>query len=364
MAAFGLLIIYHVGLVYAPWDWHVHSSHTYEPLRYAVLITNPWRLSLLFFVSGVALRFMSRRRAPPDVVKARLARLAPPFFFGVMVLVPPQSWIEAMDKGSWTQGLWPWWLSEFSPAGFADGIPLNHLWFVLYITVYSLIVIGLMAVPRLQARLESAFAWLFSGWRLWLAPMIYLAIVRQLLFSTFGLSNHLTTDWYNHASSFAIFLFGFQLALRDEVWADFERLRWLFLVTAICALPILISFEADPNAMNVNGGLLKNITFAVDQWATIGAVLGFASKHIRKADGPLLRYLTDAVFPCYLAHQTLLVIAVWILKPKQLPVGLEAFLLLAFTLGGSLLVYEIVRRIGPIRPLWGLKPFSEIKGQS
>ena len=37
MAAFGLLIIYHVGLVYAPWDWHVHSRHTYEPLRYAAL---------------------------------------------------------------------------------------------------------------------------------------------------------------------------------------------------------------------------------------------------------------------------------------------------------------------------------------
>jgi len=31
-----------------------------------------------------------------------------------------------------------------------------------------------------------------------------------------------------------------------------------------------------------------------DQWATIGAVVGFASRHIRHADGPLLRYLTDA----------------------------------------------------------------------
>ena len=108
------------------------------------------------------------------------------------------------------------------------------------------------------------------------------------------------------------------------------------------------------------GTEMKNITFAVDQWATIGAVLGFASAHIRNSDGPVLRYLTDAVFPCYLAHQTLLVIAVWLLKPMQLPVAMEASLFLVFTLGGSLLVYEIVRRLGPIRPLWGLKPLSQV----
>jgi surface polysaccharide O-acyltransferase-like enzyme len=85
-------------------------------------------------------------------------------------------------------------------------------------------------------------------------------------------------------------------------------------------------------------------------------VLGFASRHIRGAEGPVLRYLTDAVFPCYLAHQTILVIAAHHLKRLDLPAGTEAVLLVSITLGGSLLIYEIVRRIGPIRPLWGLKP--------
>jgi hypothetical protein len=36
VAAFGILILYHVGLVYAPWDWHVHSPHTFEWLRYEI----------------------------------------------------------------------------------------------------------------------------------------------------------------------------------------------------------------------------------------------------------------------------------------------------------------------------------------
>jgi len=52
--AFGLLILYHVGMYYVSWDWHVKSpfaSTTLEPL---MMLSSPWRLALLFFVSGCA----------------------------------------------------------------------------------------------------------------------------------------------------------------------------------------------------------------------------------------------------------------------------------------------------------------------
>ncbi|WP_304218448.1 acyltransferase [Phenylobacterium aquaticum] len=354
VAAFGLLILYHVGLYYAPWDWHVHSARSFEWLRYGALITNPWRLTLLFLVSGVALRFMSRRLSPLQVIRARAARLIPPFLFGVLVLVPPQSWIEAMDKFGWRQDFFAWWLAEFSPQGFADGIPLNHLWFVLYIGVYSLAAALLLVHPAVLRFAQKIFEVVLGGPRLLILPVAYLAFSRQSLFATYGLSNHLTTDWYNHAISFGVFLLGFTLALSDRTWADFERLRWPALITAALALPLLIALEANPGGMAFDG-LVQNSMFALDQWATICAVLGFASRHIRNADGPLLRYLTDAVFPCYLAHQTILVVAAHLAAPLALPVNVEAPLLATTTLGGSLLVYELVRRIGPIRPLWGLK---------
>ena len=45
VGAFGLLILYHVGLVYGVYGWHVHSVHTFEWMREAILITNPWRLN-------------------------------------------------------------------------------------------------------------------------------------------------------------------------------------------------------------------------------------------------------------------------------------------------------------------------------
>ena len=70
VGAFGLLILYHVGLVYGVYDWHIHSAHTFEWMREAILVTNPWRLTLLFLVSGAALRFMTFRRTPREVARA------------------------------------------------------------------------------------------------------------------------------------------------------------------------------------------------------------------------------------------------------------------------------------------------------
>ena len=353
IAAFGVLILYHVGLVYAPWDWHVRSPHTIEALGLAALVTNPWRLTLLFMVSGIALRFMVRKTPPAQAFRQRLERLVPPLLFGVLVLVPPQSWIEAMEKGSFSGDLWTWWLSEFSLAGLRDGVPLNHVWFVLYITVYSLAALVLARSSRLFDRLEAGLGRLLAGGRLLVVPIIYLALLRLLVFPWAGLTNHITDDPYNHAMSLGVFLTGFLLALREDVWTRFERMRWTSLAVAAISLPALIILS---QPVDQAPAAPANLVFAINQWATICAVLGFGSRLLRGADGPVLRYLTDAVFPCYLAHQTLLVIAAHILKPHGLPVGIEASLLVLITLGGSLAVYEVVRRIGVLRPLWGLRP--------
>lgn len=354
VGAFGLLILFHISLVYAPWDWHVHSTHTFAWLEEVTVVTGPWRLTLLFLVSGAALRFMSRRHTPGAVLRARMARLMPPLLFGILVLVPPQAWLEAMDKGSWSNSLLAWWLKEFSPAGLADGVPVNHLWFVEYIVVYSLAAVALMTRPSWLAKLEAGLEWLLSGWRMLVVPILFFALARQFVFPWFGQTNQLVGDWYNHLTSLGAFLFGFAIASRETIWKTLEDQRWRALIIALVSTPLLMVVSVHPDGLAFNGWI-KHSLHGIEQWTAIAAILGFGSRHLRQTDGPLLRYLTDAVFPCYLAHQTLLVIAAYIVRPLGLPAALEAVLLLAWTLGGSLLVYELARRSGPLRPLWGLK---------
>ncbi|WP_293825309.1 acyltransferase family protein [uncultured Brevundimonas sp.] len=360
VGAFCLLILYHVGLVYGVYDWHIHSAHTFAWMREAILITNPWRLTLLFLVSGAALRFMTLRRTPRQVARARFERLVPPLLFGAVVLVPIQSWIEAMDKGGWPNGLsgyLGWMGREFSLGGLADGVPVNHLWFIVYIAAYSVVTILLWRRPGLIDRLGDWLQKNLAGPRLLVLPILYLIAIRIGLFPWFGVTNVLHWDWYNHALSLAAFVFGFSIVGRESLWRDMERYRWLALGLAAVALPVMMGQVWHPGG-RAFWGIPKAVVYGVDQWATIVAILGFGSRHLRARGGPVLHYLTQATFPLYLAHQTILVAAVWIVRPAALPAWLEALFLVAVTFLGSLAVYEVVRRIPAIRPLWGLKPLD------
>lgn len=358
VAAFGLLILYHVTLVYAPYDWHVHSAHTFAWLHEAVLITNPWRLTLLFLVSGAALRLMAARRTPGRTLRDRAERLIPPLIFGTLVLVPIQSWIEAIDKGGFDGTFIDWLVHEFGPTGLSNGVPVNHLWFIVYIAVYSLVAVALMTRPALMERLEAWLVRATAGWRVLIVPMAYLIVIRIVLFPLFGITNRLSWDGYNHFLSLGAFLFGFLMVKHEGLWAGLERYRRTAALIALLALPIMMAQAAHPGGATWFG-IPRAVVFGIDQWAVIAAILGYGSRYLRQASGPALRYLVDATFTLYLAHQTVLVVAVWFIRPADLPAPLEATALVGITFGVSLLIYEIVKRIPLIRPLWGLKPLPD-----
>jgi len=354
--AFALLILFHTALVYSPYDWHVQSEHRLGWMPQLLTLTGPWRLTLLFLVSGAAMSFMTARRTPGEVLKARLDRLGPPLLMGILLLIPIQSWIEAMDNGWWGSDYLGWLGHEFGPEGIRDGVPVNHLWFVNYIAVYSGVIVLLMLSPRLIERLRNGLAPLVEGPRVIWVPLLYLVVIRLTLYPLFGVTNGLIGDWYNHAQSLGAFLFGFLLARHAPLWEALERYRRVTFAIALAVLPILV-FQAGYFPNNIAYDASKFAVQATYQWAVIATILGYGSRYLRHRDGPLLRYLTDAVFPLYLAHQTILVGAVWLIRPVALPPVLEATALATITFGGSLLIYEIVRRVGWLRPVWGLKPF-------
>jgi surface polysaccharide O-acyltransferase-like enzyme len=93
------------------------------------------------------------------------------------------------------------------------------------------------------------------------------------------------------------------------------------------------------------------------QWSAIVAAVGFARRHLNR-DFAARRYLTDAVFPVYILHQTLIIVLAVSLARWQLPVGVEAPLLVLGTFALSLLGFEVVRRVPMLRPWFGLPPAS------
>ena len=88
------------------------------------------------------------------------------------------------------------------------------------------------------------------------------------------------------------------------------------------------------------------------------ALLGFARRWLT-ADSPARRYLTDAIFPYYIVHQTAIIMIAHALRGQGLPAWLEAGIVISGTIVACVATYEIVRRITMLRPLFGLRMASE-----
>jgi glucan biosynthesis protein C len=367
ICAFFVLILYHTGMYYVTWGWHVKSPHASDTLEPYMMLSGPWRLALLFLVSGAASAYLLNKLGVGAFVRQRSARLLPPLLFGMLVIVPPQSYFEVVEKLSYQGGyaefmrLYLGGHQGFCKDGECLKLPTwNHLWFVAYLWVYTLLLAALAkltpAAP--QERAGAALARLLGGWRIIALPAAVLAAARFALADGYPATHALVDDWYNHAVYFPLFLLGAALATQRDFWAGLERARWPALALALGGWAALMIYYAIPEALAASAQVrawrpVLRAVYALMQWSAIAAVCGFGHRHLQ-FDSPARRYLTQAVFPVYIVHQTLIVAMAHALKPVRLPPLLEGLVLVLLTLAISFAVVELVRRVALLRPLFGL----------
>lgn len=360
--AFGLLIFYHVGMYYVTWDFHIKSpnaSSTIEPL---MLLTSPWRLTLLFVVSGAATHFILMRRSAGQFARERSKRLLWPLLFAMLVVVPPQSYYEVIQKGGYSLDYLDFWLRylkadhTFCKDGKCLDLPTwNHMWFVAYLWVYAmLLALMLRFAPTLPDRITRAGESWLRGWRLLLLPAAYVTLTRWTLLDAFPSTHNLTWDWLNHATFLPAFLFGVLFLHSDAISVNIRALRWRALAFAVLSYVFLIAYFTyyDEIVPPVWLRYFQRAVWALNQWTAIIAAFGFAQVLLNR-DGQARRYLTGAVFPLYLFHQTLIIVFAWQLMPWKLAPLPEALLLVVLTVVAGLALYETGRRIPLVRTLIG-----------
>jgi peptidoglycan/LPS O-acetylase OafA/YrhL len=362
--AFGLLIFYHVGMYYVTWGWHVKSPFASTDLEPLMRLSSPWRLSLLFFVAGCATSFL-HAKSSAGFVKSRSQRLLIPLALGLWIVVPPQSWAEITEAVGYRGG----YLNFMRHYALGDGgwcregcliTPTwNHLWFVAYLWCYTMLAAWVWrVVPRQRLEcLGAAVARRLRGPWLFVLPVAWLAAIRIALVARFPDTHALVDDWYEHANYFSVFALGLLLARETAVWEEIRRLRWRALALALVGNAFVATYFGHYVDVSPPDWLrqVQRVFHALDAWCAIVAVLGFA-RQWNPADSRARRYFTEAVFPFYIVHQTAIVLLAHFMKPLGLRPLVEGPLLVAATVATCFASFELVRRVGWLRPLFGLAP--------
>lgn len=355
VGAFLLLLLYHLGMFYVSWDWHVKSNHVVRDLEPWMGALNPWRLTLLFVISGAATRFMGEKTGSSMLAKERSQRLLIPLLFGMILIVAPQSWAEVVEKNGYAGSFldfWPRYLTFDS--GFGLILPTyNHLWFVAYLWVYTMLAVALR--PFWPA-IEAGAARLLKGPALLVIPALVFGLYRATAARAWGETHIVFADGYGHLQYGTAFLLGLVMARNDAAWGLLQRRRLAVLATACATLAAGLFVRRYEYAENA-GSLATVAAFVREAyaWTVICALFGYARHYIRSGS-PLLTTLTEAVFPFYIIHQTAIVLAGHFLKPLALPVVVEASAILAFEVLACLATYGLARLVPLLRLPLGLKP--------
>ena len=369
--AFYILIFFHVGMVFVPWEFHLKNSETVEWFETWMAFLHQWRLPLLFMISGIVLYHSMGKRIGKKYFGERSKRLLIPLLFGMFVIVPPQIYYDRLFHGFQFANYWEFWKTvfDFVPYPLGGSLSWHHLWYVLYIFVYSLIAYPLFNYLRNEKsfNLRNKIG-LFVKTH---PNSIYLLIVPMAVFyftlaQKYPETHGLIDDWYLHSISFTLFIVGFGISAVNGFWDVLVSQRKRSLILALIPTFILMMFVWGPTFEVVNEdvdwfiyvyGLLKMIMIP----SLLFAILGYGKIHLNKPS-KVLTYANESVYPLYILHQSVELIFAYYVIQLDLGVLPKFVLLVAATFGISLLIYELlIKRFNLTRLLFGMK--SKVKYQ-
>lgn len=351
IAAFGLLILYHVGMVFVPWDFHIKLARL-DWLEPWMRFINAWRLSLLFVISGAASAAMLRKGAD-GFLASRSRRLLLPLLFGVIIVVPPQSWVEVQGSGAWAGPYPAFWAGAYFDFSARLGPILptwNHLWFVAYLWLYTLVLgVGLWLPAGLRVAIVAGARRLLCGARLLWLPMLAMAAINITMADAWQETHDVVHDLRAHLIYGGAFAIGLALGPDGPLWP--AVVRWwrqalgLGLIGWLAALGLLAMAEPPMAAVRAMR--------AVQAWGMIIGLLGAARQWLA-FDHAWRQPLAEAVFPAYLIHQTIIILIAWWVR--DLPLAAQAGLVLGGTVLGTAGFCWLTAQVGWLRPLVGYGP--------
>ncbi len=340
--AIGLLLIYHIAIIFQPWAMFIgfmRSEESAESIWQPMTMLNVWRIPFLFFVSGMGVYFAMKKRNWKTLIKERSLRILVPFVFGFFAITPLHMFI----------------FQKFYNLNLTYMPASGHLWFLGNIFCYVLILSPVFYLlkkydhSKFKKGLSKLMSYAFGPLCITIFFMLEVGLVKPQIFELYA------ETWHGFFIGLIAFFFGFVLVYTGSAfWKTVVKWKWsYFSMATILFILRFTDFESITN----------NYFTSFESVCWIFWVFGLGYSYLNKPSY-ILNYLSQAAYPVYIIHMFVLYGMAYFILPLKIPPVLQFAVISILTFLFCFLIYEfILRRIAFLRPLFGLKIQSKAKSQ-
>jgi peptidoglycan/LPS O-acetylase OafA/YrhL len=354
-------------------DWHIKNADKSILATFYTGFFNLWGMPFFFFMAGATSWFSLRRREASRYIKERIMRLLIPFLIGSIILTPIQAYYEFVHKG-WWQGssivefvlgseARTYFFTEHNPIAFSPEIFGDvgyHLWFVGFLFAFSLIALPIFL--WLNGESGKRFVASVSRLSIWRGGLLMFAIpliLIGLLFQPF-LSGY--TGWASFLFLMVFFICGYILITDVRFMEAIQRDWWIHLILGTTCTLFFFSVSAGVPVWDwlVSPGTpwfyVSWIAWGINSWCWTMVIM-FVGMRFLNHTNKWLEYGREASYPFYFVHQPAIIFIAFYAVQWEAILLIKLLVVLIGSFAASLGIYELlIRRINPIRALFGMKP--------
>jgi hypothetical protein len=359
-----VLMFYHHFMIYVPeWGFHYKVETDWVWLQHLMIITSPWRMGLLWLISGIALSFMLSKITIPKALLTRSSQLLFPLLIGVLFIVPPQLFVEMKQAGEM-----PLHYGQFTYALFFDqgalftnfepgiwpSIDVNHLWYLRSLWQFTLLAI--IIYPLLRSKLGARCVNVLGA----KMPLILVCVFSLDLLIHYTQTGNDVREWFGFVWFFTGLLFG----RLKNFWAQASHYaKPLALIALVSLLTLQFGYAyvwKDENASEW-ARMTMEVLYVLNRAIMPIAVMASIYRWFN-VPYAIIQRLNPLVLPLYIVHQTLSILVAFSLS-YHVPMltGYQHFSLSTIAaLVTCLMVLMLIERYTVLHPFFGIS----IKGKS
>lgn len=339
-----MLFIYHTSAIFCQFgDFYIISEQKNIIADFFILVLFVWYMPMLFFLAGASTYFSSQRRDLKQYLTERTKKLLVPLLFGLVVIVPPQTYMARIWRGesniSYLEHLKFFFTNLTDFTGFDGAFTPAHLWFILYLFIVSILA-GLLIFKILKSHRGSGFVSKVQNIlnsRYNFIYLLVLGVFTDLFPSIMGKSI---------IGCFAIFTLGYIVYQKEELLNNLSNNRFKYLTSfflfAITGIVYVLNFR--PENMNAIAWILDAVLKNGVLISAICMVVGFSSIHLNKSNG-VLKYLNKCAFPVYIIHQPVLLAIALFIIPIVKSTTIAMLIIIALSVILTFAIYTLLIRV-------------------